>query len=535
MTHPMLRLLFLLLVPALATAAPATPERMTISVNQADLKDVLRAATADTDLNLVFEPGLDLAVQGLNLKAMTLDEILDAVLPRLGLACTREGRNLYIHASESTFRFYHVDLLAMTRNGTKTYQVNESGQAAGVGTGAGAGGASSAYTSSIQVGQASDPWADLENGLMLLVFGKLPERTATASSSGGSGGSGGNGGNGAGRAGGSDPGGGVRGHAAGGRTLLIQPGAGLVAVGADAATQRRVEAYLREARQRSQRQVQLEARIVEVALGDDSQMGVDWQGLLQNNGNPSGVTLQSGATQNGRVAASQGLVTLVAQRGRVQATLTALARNSRLKVLSAPRLSTLNNQKAILRVVTDQVYALFGSQITPGAAGGSPVAAAQVTPMVVPVGIVLDVQPEIGDDGTITLAVSPSITEVTEEKAITGPSPQVGAPPLASTTLPVVARRDLDAVVRVPSGETLVLAGIISTREHSDSRGVPWLRKVPILGALFAKNEKSASRTELAIFLTPTLMDEPAKVAAEAAEAGKRLEAAEPGRKGLLP
>lgn len=513
--------LLLALAPALAAAAPDPPGRMTITVNQADLKDVLRAATADTDLNLVFEPGLDLGVQGLNLKSMTLDEILDTVLPRLGLACTREGRSLYVHTAESSLRFYHVDLLAMTRAGSKSYQVNESGQ---VVAGGGAGGSASAYTSSIQAGQSSDPWAELEGGLMLLVFGKDPERAAAGVP----------GANGSANPGGGS--GGVRGHAAGGRTLLIQPGAGLVAVGADAATQRRVEAYLRETRQRSQRQVQLEARIVEVTLGDDDQLGVNWDGLLQSNGNPSGFHFNPGGVNNGNLnSGTQGLMTLVAQRGRVEATLTALARTTRLKVLSAPRLSTLNNQKAILRVVTDQVYALFGSQITPGAAGGSPVAAAQVSPMVVPVGIVLDILPEVGDDGAITLSVSPSITEVSSEKTIPGPRPQANAPSLADTTLPVVDRRDLDAVVRVRSGETLVLAGILRTRETADNRGVPWLRRIPILGALFARDEKSSVRTELAIFITPTLLDDPGQVAADAGGTEGRLQRAETARTNPKP
>lgn len=503
-------LVLLALTASLAAAPPDPPGRMTITVNQADLKDILRAAAVDTDLNLVFEPGLELGVQGLSLKAMTLDEILDTVLPRLGLACTREGRNLFIHTADSSLRFYHVDLLAMTRTGAKTYTVNESGQ---VLTGGGNGASTSAYTSSIQAGQTSDPWADLENGLALLVFGKLPERAAAGKD----------------KDNGAGTGGGVRGYAAGGRTLLIQPGAGLVGVGADAATQRRVEAYLRESRQRTQRQVQLEARIVEVTLGEDSQMGVNWDGLLLNNGNPSGINLDTGTTSNGNLL-NQGLLRLTAQRGRVEAVLTALARNNRLKVLSAPRLSTLNNQKAVLRLVTDQVYALYNSQITPGAAGGAPVAAAQTSPMVVPVGIVLDVLPEVGDDGAITLSVSPSITEVTQEKTFPAPAGQANTPNLAGTVLPVVDRRDLDAVVRVRSGETLVLAGIIRSRESVDNRGVPWLRKVPLLGALFSRNEKSQVRTELAIFITPTLLDDPARVASERADAEKRLEGAGVGK-----
>jgi hypothetical protein len=181
---------------------------MSIAVNDADLRDVLRAATADTDLNLIFEPGLDTRVQGLNLKGMQLQEILDDILPRLGLFSTRTGRNLYIQKSDDNLRFYHVDLLAMARGGTKTFQVNASGQATQKG---GSGNAnSSAYTSSVQVGLGNDPWAELENGLMLLIFGKTVERPATSGANA------------------NLPA--PRGYSADGKSLLIEPGSGVVMV-----------------------------------------------------------------------------------------------------------------------------------------------------------------------------------------------------------------------------------------------------------------------------------------------------------------
>jgi type II secretory pathway component GspD/PulD (secretin) len=95
---------------------------------------------------------------------------------------------------------------------------------------------------------------------------------------------------------------------------------------------------------------------------------------------------------------------------------------------------------------------------------------------------------------------------------------------LASATLPEVNRRDLDTVVRIQSGETLVLAGIIQTAESADDRGVPWLKNIPILGALFNKDEKSKSRTELAIFITPTLLDDSSQIEANRRAAEHRLQ-----------
>ena len=139
-------------------------------------------------------------------------------------------------------------------------------------------------------------------------------------------------------------------------------------------------------------------------------------------------------------------------------------------------------------------------------------------------GIILDILPQVGDDGYISLSVNPSISEVASTS--TWSENLDNQNQTLNLTLPVINRRDLDAVVRVKSGETLVLAGIIMKRENRDNHGIPWLRNIPILGALFTKNEKSVSRTELAIFITPTLMDTPDQVSAERGHAEERLKQA---------
>ena len=511
---------------------PGQPRRITLSVRDADLKDILRAATEDTDWNLSFESGLDLRVRGLDLKAVTLEEFLDDVLPGLGLGCARKGRTLHIHKAESALRFFSVDHLSLRRQGQKEFMVNASGQvvqAAGQGGGAsgGAGGGggqsggggqggghSSAYTSTLTTGNAFDPWQELQAGLTTLVFG---EPSVDPSSS----------------QGGQPAAPSSRAFARNGKSLLIQPDSGLVVVSADPYTQNRVEKYLGEVQRRNRRQVLLEAKIVEVTLGNDSQIGVDWNGLLTPGGASGWIgtdirgTLQTGDTLNDNVsAASQGLAKLVIQNARVTATLSALAREGRLQVLSAPRISTLNNQKAILRVVREEAFFLQNSQVTPGGSFGAPIATVQITPVVVPVGIVLDIQPQVGDDGAITLAVNPSVSEIVTVRSLTVNGGFSGGSGGASATLPVVDRRDLDTVVRMRSGETLVLAGIIRVKESEDDRGVPWLRKVPGLGQLFSKREKQRVHTELAIFITPTLVEESAQVNAQRINAERRLGAA---------
>lgn len=492
--------------PSQAVAPASTPGRISLSIRDADLKDLLRAATEGTNFNLIFDPGIETRVSGLDLKAVSLQDLLDQVLPTLNLTYTRIGRTLHIMKSDSGLRYYHMDLLSLRREGTKDFQVDASGQliqAGGMGGGSGASGASgssgssegssggtntSAYTSSLKSASAYDPWQELQTGLTTLVFG---EPMASASEA----------------AAGTIAAPAPISFSKEGKTLVIQPASGLVIVGADPTTQRRVEQYLDEFRRRASRQVLLEAKIVEVTLGADSQVGVDWSSVLAKGAASGGTgtdvstTFTTGTTLNTNVNASQGLFQFVVQNARLSATLSALATDGKLNVLSSPRISTLNNEKAILRVVREEAYFLQNTQIVPSGVGTAPIVTTTITPLIVPVGIVLDIQPQIGDDGEITLSVNPSVSEVVGVNSLTLPQ--------ASATLPVVDRRDLDTVVRLRSGQTLVLAGIIKTRENNTDRGVPWLRKIPLLGNLFTKKEKSKTHTELAIFITPTLIENP--------------------------
>ena len=142
-----------LIIPALsallmAQAPPA--RRVTLSVREADLKDVLRAATEGTDLNLSFDPGIDTRIKGLDLKAVTLEELLDQVLPNLGLGSTRKGRTIHIHKADGALRFYQVDQLALRRSGNKQFSVNASGQTIQVSGGGGGGGAATRLGASRQ-------------------------------------------------------------------------------------------------------------------------------------------------------------------------------------------------------------------------------------------------------------------------------------------------------------------------------------------------------------------------------------------------
>jgi MSHA biogenesis protein MshL len=259
-----------------------------------------------------------------------------------------------------------------------------------------------------------------------------------------------------------------------------------------------------------QRQVLIEAKIIEVTLNKDYQLGVNWAAVLNPSiaftgllppalgvPNPStGLSLGQPINQN--VNPSLGSFQYGISNSKVGVLIDALSRQGQLKVLSSPRVSTLNNQKAVIRVVREDVF-FTQSSLASLTLGGN-VTTQNIINQIVPIGVVMEIIPQVGSNGDITLSVNPSISELVEVKTFATAS---GA---AVSTQPVIDRRDLDTVAKVRSGQSLLIAGIMKERRAEELRGVPWLMNVPFVGAAFRRTEQSAQRTELVILITPTIM-----------------------------
>ena len=237
----------------------------------------------------------------------------------------------------------------------------------------------------------------------------------------------------------------------------------------------------------AQRQVLIQANIMEVILSDEYRMGIDWSVV-------PGPEFAIRGTLTGGAAASQALSTgATAFRVGVFADpisvlADALSRQGQVNVLSTPKISTLNNQKAVIRVGTNEVF--FQETITLP----TPTAPAirTYTPQSITVGIILDVTPQIGPDGTIIMSIHPSISEKTgEAKAPDG------------TTIPIIAVRETDTVVKVREGETIIIGGLISERKSIDRTSVPFLSSIPIIGGIFRQSLDETRKSELVITLTP--------------------------------
>ena len=252
-----------------------------------------------------------------------------------------------------------------------------------------------------------------------------------------------------------------------------------------------------------QRQVILEAKILEVNLSDGYQAGINWS-QLGSFGNAD-ITL---GLQGDALAGAQGIggvFSAIVRNGDFSGVLQLLETQGDVRVLSSPRVSTLNNQKAVIKVGTDEFFVTDVSTTTTTLAGGTTAPDLDITLTPFFSGISLDVTPQIDEHDNVTLHVRPTVSRVQDQnKSIQlGGSDNVFNLPLALSTT-----RQSDSIVRARSGQVVVIGGLMENRNTNSDANVPWASKLPVLGALFQQQRKSLQQTELVILLRPQVIDE---------------------------
>lgn len=282
-----------------------------------------------------------------------------------------------------------------------------------------------------------------------------------------------------------------------GRQVVVSPQAGLATIRAYPAEIRAAKDFLASAERSLQRQVVLEARIVEVTLNDQYQQGVDWSRITSNIGdgitefNFSGSSVEAGSLGGvlGITFSNQsfsGMVQMLSNQGQVQ-------------VLSSPRVTATNNQKSIIKVGEDEYFVtdVSTTTVTGNATTSSP--NIQLTPFFS--GIALDVTPQIGENGDITLHVHPSVTETTEQEKIISLNDERFVLPLARSNI-----RESDTIIRARDGEVVIIGGLMQTSYTEDVSSVPVLGDIPVVGQLFSNRSQREVKKELVIMLRPTIV-----------------------------
>lgn len=486
-----------------ATALPELPVAQVAPVNSPARK-IGSLQAQDQDLRTILQGvaenfglgyDIDAEVQGritTHLRGVTLDQALTELLRSGDYSYEIQNGVLRVGRARLESRIFQLDYLALNRIGTATTVIQRrlgatGGQAGGglggglgggiggiggVGGAAGAlGGGGADVISSVTV---ADLWSEIRVALEGLVFDSLASNTPAAG-----------------------PTQNAQGATAFSRVdpsgrLIINPIAGQILVSARPAKLAEVEAYLTTFEGSVHRQVSIEAKIVEVVLSSDFDFGIDW-GAVQSIGD---LDVRAGT----QTASSGGVqLTLGAGGQQISAVLRALSRQGDVRVLSSPRISALNNQRAVINVSRDEVFFAVNRERVVNQTGNTVDFNTSIQPLQVSVGIVLDVLAQISADDVISMNIRPVVTDVIAEKEF-----EVGDG--TRTTVPIIDRRETDTLARVRSGETIVIGGLMQTRQVETRSGVPVLRDIPLLGSIFTRINRRSEKRELVIFVTPTVV-----------------------------
>jgi MSHA biogenesis protein MshL len=489
-------------LPALPTSAGTIsdgghePRIQNLDVNGQELGTVVRALATSLGLQYQVDPSVSAHRVNARIRNQTLSDAMAAIVPQ-GVTYEISNRTLRVSPARVETRTFTLDYVALSRFGMATTVIQRrlggsgfQGTSGGVGVGgglaaAGAGGSNFGGGADIITAVSiSDIWEDIRMSLEALVFDatrQTPVQQAVPAT-----GMAGAGGRTTTRA------------EADGRRLIVNPIAGSITVSAFPASLAQVESFIRNFEASIQRQVLIEAKIVEVNLEESFEFGIDWNVVtnIVRRGTTLGINVRT-PTNTPRTTGNVEL-TLGGGDGSVSAVLNALESQGNVRVLSNPRVSALNNQRAVFNVTTSEV--IFTTSRTPilGPTGGIVSFETQVTPQQIQVGIVLDVLPQIGSDNGVTMNIRPVVTSV----ARTASFVQDGN----TFTAPVIDTRESDTMARLRAGETIIIGGLMQTRSERVKSGVPGLRSIPLLGRAFTSYKNVERKSELVIFLTPTII-----------------------------
>jgi len=499
------------LVIDMPTVRKPLEERFSLTFNNVPAQQFFNAIVSGTRYNMLVHPEVSGFISA-NLKDVTLFEALDAIRELYGYDYKVEGNRIIIKPLTLQTRVFQVNYLTGNRKGTSDTRVNSGsvsdtsgGSTAGAsGTAPTTGSSRSLESSNVSTTSTSDFWAELKAALDAIVGGTKD-----------------------------------------GRSVVISPQSGVVVIRGMPDELRNVAAYLKATQLSVDRQVILEAKILEVQLNDSYQTGINWaafrtggnsrvsgglvapgtvlqpNGSLTTAGGPGSVA--PGKDIFSAAAAGAGSIFgLAFQTSNFAALLSFLETQGNVNVLSSPRIATLNNQKAILKVGTDEFFVTNVSTTT--TTGTSTTTTPSVTLQPFFSGVVLDVTPQIDAQGNIILHIHPSVSQVsTVNKDInlgTGGSLTL---PLASSTT-----SETDSVVRGRDGQIIAIGGLMKQSTTSDRSQIPGVGDIPVIGALARNTNQITQKRELVILLKPTVVQGDGVWAKDITESQRRIQSFDP-------
>ena len=460
--------------------------RFDIKVNRAQIRQFFMGLVEDSTHNIILHPNVKGQIT-LDLKNVTVNEVMNAVRDVYGYDYEKTKMGYSVFPNTMRTRIFSMNYLNVNRTGGSKMSVSSGQVTESVsGSGDSASTTQSVSGSNINTESKSDFWVELKESLTALVGDKQ------------------------------------------GRNIVVSPQSGMVVVRAMPHEIRAVEKFINRTQSFVQRQVIIEAKILEVELNDRFQTGINWAALQASGANRtlvgqtgggsifggSGVTSIAGNTgvldpsalsQISGTAASAfgGMFSLALNVGTdFSAFIEMLSTQGDVQVLSSPQISTVNNQKAVIKVGKDEFFITdVESNTSTTTATASTQSNVELTPFFS--GVALDVIPQINENGEIILHVHPTVSTVTEKtkniSIATGTSLSV---PLAISSI-----RESDSIIRAKSGQVVIIGGLMQNTVEQNVSKVPLLGDIPLLGALFRHTQDINKKSELVILLKPIVID----------------------------
>jgi type II secretory pathway component GspD/PulD (secretin)/Flp pilus assembly protein TadD len=418
-------------LPALQTGAPPVGRQVeALQARQSPIGDVLLTLFKDSDINLLIDPAVQATDCTFDIKRATIEEAFDALLHSQDLGYEWDGS--FLRVTPTVRDTVHVDLMDASPGSSGPQQSSSP-----IGANAGDPGGASVF------------WDEVQSSLPNLLGD--------------------------------------------GASFVVNRTASTIHVQARPSGVERLREYVGTTTRRANQQVSLEARILEVRLEDEYSLGVNWS-LLPGLFNSNKVGLLPGGAAVAQTAASGGtaLTFGILDTNDFSVFVDALQQQGQVRVLSSPRVSTMNNQPASIGV-TDQIpyitREVFADQL---------VARTQFSVEFVESGVLLNVRPMIGDDGLLSVSITPQVREQTGTVVT----------PDGLVTVPIISEREATTTVRVADGQAIALGGLRSTRKSETRQGVPFLMNVPLLGQLFSSTVQERLEVELMIVLVPRVLND---------------------------